>query len=214
MLLFCWLARAQTSPQRFENALSELHSAELWRSSRGTRGLIGDSSHARAGVCQLKRIPEIVDRLIPYFMRELAELPEWWIGKDGSDIVMPKRRVEGIWTPSGKQVEEMIFNFMHNKKYVGNQVAQYFGSTNPRDVMQKWNWDIKVYAGTDPVVKPLGLAPRNTLSWKRYHDYVASEGVPTFHADYDEKIPTRPSREKIYTAAACRGICDLVHSTQ
>ena len=138
--------------------------------------------------------------------RELAELPEWWIGKDGSDIVMPKRRVEGRWTPSGKQVEEMLYNFMHNEKYVGNQVEQYFGSTNPRDVMQKWNWDIKVYAGTDPVVKPLSLAPRNTESWKRYHDYVASEGVPTFHADYDKKTPTRPSREKIYTAAACRGI--------
>ena len=125
---------------------------------------------------------------------------------------MPKRRVEGRWTPSGKQVEEMIYNFMHNKKYVGYQVEKYFGATHPRDVMQKWNWDIKVYAGTDPVVKPLGLAPRNTSCWKRYHDYVASEGVPTFHADYDEKTPIRPSREKLYTAAACRGICDLVHS--
>jgi hypothetical protein len=102
---------------------------------------------------------------------------------------------------------------MHNKKYVGNQVAKYFGTTNPRDVMQKWNRDIKLYAGTDPVVKPVGLAPRNTSSWKRFHDYVASDGVPTFHADYDEKIPTRPSKEKIFTAAACRGIREFAFNT-
>ena len=55
VLLFCWLARAHPSPQRFENALSELHSAELRRSSRGTRCLIGDSSHARAGTVSIEK---------------------------------------------------------------------------------------------------------------------------------------------------------------
>ena len=37
------------------------------------------------------------------------ELPSWWIGNDGSDIVMPKFRLDRNWTPTGKQVEEMIY---------------------------------------------------------------------------------------------------------
>ena len=118
---------------------------------------------------------------------------------------MPKRRKEGNWIPSGKQVEEMIYNFMHNKNYVGNQVAKYFGTTLPRDVMQKWNNDIKLYTGTDPDNHPLSLAPRNISSWKRFHDYVKTDGVPTFHADLDEKIPIRPSKDATFTAAAKRG---------
>jgi hypothetical protein len=139
-----------------------------------------------------------------------AELPEWWIGIGGSDIVMPNRRVDGKWTPSGQQVEEMIYNFMHNKNYVANQVKKYFGTTNPRDIMQKWNMDIKLYSGTNPIVKPLFVLPRNVQSWKRFHEYVASGGVPTFHADLDQKIPTRPSKDEIYTAAANRGTCNTL----
>ena len=41
-----------------------------------------------------------------------------------------------------KQVEEMIYNFLHNRSYVGNQVQRYFGWTKPVDIMQKWNNDI------------------------------------------------------------------------
>ena len=121
-----------------------------------------DSEHRLHEVCPLKNVQPLGNAA--EIGMSTAELPDWWIGKDGSEIVMPKRRKEGNWIPSGKQVEEMIYNFMHNKNYVGNQVAKYFGTTLPRDVMQKWNNDIKLYTGTDPDNHPLSLAPRNISS--------------------------------------------------
>jgi hypothetical protein len=143
----------------------------------------------------------------------LRELPAWWIGNNGSDIVMPKFRVDGYWTPTGKQVEEMIYNCMHNTSYVGHQVYKYFGTTRPNDIMQKWNNDIRLYTGTDPVVKPSFVASRNTPSWKRFHDYVATDGVPTFHDDFDRKVPIRPSQGEKFTAAANRGTLVTLNST-
>ena len=58
------------------------------------------------------------------------------------------------------QVEEMpvIYNCMHNENYVEYQLRKYFGTTRPNDIMQKWNNDIKLYTGTDPVVKPAFVA--------------------------------------------------------
>ena len=56
----------------------------------------------------------------------------WWIGKDGSDIVMPKFRKDGFWTSTGKQDEEMIHNFMHHEKYVGYQVMKYFQNNSAK----------------------------------------------------------------------------------
>jgi hypothetical protein len=136
------------------------------------------------------------------------ELPVWWIGKDGSDIVMPKFRPEvKLWTPTGKQVEEMIYNFMHNDRYVDCQVRQFFGTTKPKHVMQKWNNDIKLYTGTDPAVCPLFVKSRSAPSWKRFHDYVATDGVPTFHTDFDLKAPTRPGQVQYFSAASNRGTC-------
>ena len=142
------------------------------------------------------------------------ELPVWWMGKDGSDIVMPKfRPEERYWTPTGKQVEEMIYNFMHNDQYKGCQVRHYLGTTVPRHVMQKWNNDIKLYTGTDPVVKPAFVTPRSTPSWKRFHDYVVTDGVPTFHADFDLKVPIRPSQAEKFTPSSNRGIHVTMLST-
>ena len=136
------------------------------------------------------------------------ELPVWWMGKDGSDIVMPKfRPEERCWTPTGKQVEEMIYNFMHNDQYKDCQVRHYLGTTVPRHVMQKWNNDIKLYTGTDPVVRPLFVSQRSTPSWRRFHDYVATDGVPTFHTDFALKAPTRPGQAKYFDAASDRGTC-------
>ena len=74
------------------------------------------------------------------------------------DNIMPKFRLHSNRTPTGKQVEEMIYNFMHNENYVGYQARKYFGTTRPNDIMQKWNNDIKLYTGTDPVVKPAFVA--------------------------------------------------------
>jgi hypothetical protein len=137
--------------------------------------------------------------------KRLLELPDWWIGKNGSEIVMPKFRLGRSWSPTGKQVEEMIFNCMHNKNYTGNQVQQYFGTTKPKDVMQKWNNDIRLYRDTDPVVEPWNIKPRSKPFWKRYHEYVATEGVPIFHEDFDKRFPIRPSRSDTYFAPDKRG---------
>lgn len=137
--------------------------------------------------------------------KKLLELPDWWIGKNGSEIVLPKNRVEGSWTLTGKQVEEMIFNCMHNESYKGHQVQRYFGSTKPKDVMQKWNNDIRLYRGTSSVVPPLTVALKSRLGWKRYHEYVATEGVPIFHEDFDKRYPIRLSRSDTYFAPDKRG---------
>ena len=56
-------------------------------------------------------------------------------------------------TLTGKQVEEMIFNCLHNKSYVGYQVQRYFGWTKPVDIMQD----------TSAVVKPIGIKSGQTL---------------------------------------------------
>ena len=141
------------------------------------------------------------------------ELPPWWIGKDGSEIAMPKFRLDRNWTPTGKQVEEMIYNCMHNKNYVDYQVHKYFGTTRPKDIMQKWNNDIKLYTGTDPVVKPAFVTPRSTPSWRRFHEYVVTDGVPIFHTDFDLKVPIRPSQAENFSAASNRGILVTVLST-
>ena len=116
---------------------------------------------------------------------------------------MPKFRLDRNWTPTGKQVEEMIYNFVHNENYVEYQLRNYFGTTQPNDVMQKWNNDTKLYTGTDPVqvVKPAFVTPCSTPSWKRFHDYVVTDGVPTFHADFDLKVPIRPSQAEKFTHA-------------
>ena len=66
-------------------------------------------------------------------------------------------------TLTGKQVEEMIFNCLHNKSYVGYQVQRYFGWTKPVDIMQKWNNDIELYKDTSAVVNPIGIKSGQTL---------------------------------------------------
>jgi hypothetical protein len=63
--------------------------------------------------------------------KEKIPLPNWWKAKHGSEILMPS--MIPPQTLTGKQVEEMIFNYLHNKRYVGNQVKRYFGSTKPVD---------------------------------------------------------------------------------
>jgi hypothetical protein len=128
-------------------------------------------------------------------------LPNWWKGKDGSEILMPSMNPPRTLT--GKQVEEMIFNCLHNKSYVENQVKRYFGSTKPLDIMQKWNNDIELYKDTSAVVKPFGIEPAQTPSWKRYHAYVATEGVPIFHEDLYKKNPIRCSKKSIFDS--CKG---------
>ena len=70
-------------------------------------------------------------------------------------------------------MEEIIFNCLHSKSYVGYQVQRYFGWTKPVDIMQKWNNDIELYKDTSAVVKPIGIKSGQTLSWRRYHEYVA-----------------------------------------
>ena len=137
--------------------------------------------------------------------KTLLELPDWWIGKNGSEMVMPKNRVDGLWTPTGKQVEEMIFNCMHNTSYVEYQLQRYFGTTKPRDVMQRWNNDIRLYQGSSSAFPPIGTASRSVENWRRYHAYVATEGVPEFHKDFDERFSIRPSKGKIYFASDKRG---------
>ena len=49
--------------------------------------------------------------------REKVKTPlsDWWIGKHGSEILMPNMNPPRTLT--GKQVEEMIFNCLHNKSY-------------------------------------------------------------------------------------------------
>lgn len=138
--------------------------------------------------------------------KSTRELPDWWTGKDGSAVLMPKFRVNGYWLPSGTQVEEMIFNFMQNENYVGYQVQKYFGSTKPIDIMQKWNNDIKLYTGSNSESKPLFVCPGNDPSWKRFHNYVQNNGVPLFHADLAEKVPVRPSKQNKFSAAPNRGM--------
>ena len=128
-------------------------------------------------------------------------LPDWWIGKHGSEISMPKTNPPR--TLSGKQVEEMIYNFLHNRSYVGNQVQRYFGWTKPVDIMQKWNNDIELYKDTSAVEKPLGIESGQAPSWRRYHQYVATEGVPIFHDDLHEKIPIRCSKKSTFDS--CKG---------
>jgi hypothetical protein len=127
---------------------------------------------------------------------------------------MPKFRLHRNQTPTGKQVEEMIYNFMHNENYVGCQARKYFGTLRPNDIMQKWNNNTKMYTCTDPVVKPVFVTPRSTPSWKRFHDYVVIDGVPTFHADFDLKAPIRPSQGETFTAASNQGISVPVLSTR
>ena len=133
--------------------------------------------------------------------RRKIPLPDWWAGKHGSEILMPYMNPPRILT--GKQVEEMIFNCLHNKNYVGNQVQRYFGSTKPVDIMQKWNNDIELYKDTSAVVKPFGIEPGQNPSWRRYHEYVATEGVPIFHDDLHEKIPIRCSKKSTFDS--CKG---------
>ena len=136
--------------------------------------------------------------------KEKIPLPNWWKAKHGSEdseILMPSMNPPRTLT--GKQVEEMIFNYLHNKRYVGNQVKRYFGSTKPLDIMQKWNNDIELYKDTSAVVKPFGIEPAQTPSWKRYHAYVATEGVPIFHEDLYEKIPIRCSKKSTFDS--CKG---------
>ena len=106
-------------------------------------------------------------------------------------------------TLTGKQVEEMIFNCLHNTNYVENQVKRYFGSTKPMDIMQKWNSDIDLYKNTSADVKPLGIESAQVQSWKRYHAYVAAEGVPMVHAELYKKHPIRSSKEATFDS--CRG---------
>ncbi len=70
-----------------------------------------------------------------------------------------------------------------------------------------------MYTCTDPVVKPAFVTPRSTPSWKGFHDYVVIDGVPTFHADFDLKVPIRPSQGENFTAASNQGIRVTVLST-
>ena len=128
-------------------------------------------------------------------------LPDWWIGKHGSEILMPNMNPPRTLT--GKQVEEMIFNCFHNKSYVAYQVKRYFGWTKPLDIMQKWNNDIELYKDTSAVVKPIGIKSGQFLSWRRYHEYVATEGVPIFHDDLFEKFPIRCSKKSTFDS--CKG---------
>ncbi len=105
-----------------------------WAAGYGHAGRVSDASNIHRSIYMPKFGPKAES--LP------RELPAWWIGNNGSDIVMPKFRVDGYWTPTGKQVEEMIYNCMHNTSYVGHQVYKYFGTTRPNDIMQKWNNDI------------------------------------------------------------------------
>jgi hypothetical protein len=132
--------------------------------------------------------------------KELISLPEWWLGKPGkhgSEILMPKMNPLPR-SLTGKQVEEMIYNCLSNPKYVANQVQRYVGGTKIIDIMQKWNSDIELYKDTNPVEKPLGIESAQVPSWRRYHAYVATDGVPAVHSDLLEKIPIRCSRKQIY----------------
>jgi hypothetical protein len=79
--------------------------------------------------------------------------------------------------------------------------------------MQKWNNDIKLYTGTDPVVKPAFVTLRSTPSWRRFHEYVVTDDVPIFHTDFDLKVPIRPSQAENFSAASNRGILVTVLST-
>jgi hypothetical protein len=143
--------------------------------------------------------------------RENSPLPDWWIGKNGSEILMPKMRPPLTRTLTGKHVEEMIFNALHNPSYVANQVQRYFGCTKHVDIMQKWNNDIELYKDTSAVMRPIGIESAQVPSWRRYHEYVATEGVPVFHNDLYKKIPVRSSKGS--TFASCQGTPTTAHVT-
>ena len=64
-------------------------------------------------------------------------------------------------------------------------------------------YDIELYKDTSAVVKPFGIEPAQTPSWKRYHAYVATEGVPIFHEDLYKKNPIRCSKKSIFDS--CKG---------
>ena len=135
-------------------------------------------------------------------MKENLQLPDWWIGNNGSEILMPKM-CPPTRSLTGKHVEEMIFNALHNPSYVGNQVQRYFGWIKPVDIMQKWNNDIELFKDTNAVMRPIWIESAQVPFWRRYHAYVALEGVPIFHNDLFKKITIRSSKGS--TFASCRG---------
>ena len=131
---------------------------------------------------------------------------QWRLGKKkktASQLVERKRWIRNLdaWyePPSEPNWETSGGNDLQ----LGNQVTRYFGSTKPVDIMQKWNNDIELYKDTSAVVKPFGIEPAQTPSWKRYHAYVATEGVPIFHEDRYEKIPIRCSKKSTFDS--CKG---------
>ena len=125
--------------------------------------------------------------------------PKWWKGKLGLEIVMPEVRQQGeksSW--SGKQVEEMIFNCLSNSEYINYQVDKFVGKTKALVIMQKWNSDIELFKGTSKDAKPDWVRPAQVPAWKRYCEYVATEGVPTYHDGLNAKYSVRASRQKTF----------------
>jgi hypothetical protein len=132
--------------------------------------------------------------------------PNWWKGKDDSEILMPVTyRKSGVSRWTGKQVEEIIFNCLQNSEYKKSQADAYFGGvSSAQDIMHKWNNDIRMFKECCTKKKPTFVTPARTPSWNRYCDYVRTEGVPEIHEELEKKYRVRLSHQNPFD---CRCFC-------
>ena len=110
---------------------------------------------------------------------------------------MPEMRQQGeksSW--SGKQVEEMVFNCLSNYEYKNYQVDKFVDKTKALDIMQKWSSDIVLFKETSKDTNPDLVQPAQIPAWKCYCEYVATDGVPTYHDGMKAKYSVRASRKK------------------
>jgi hypothetical protein len=147
--------------------------------------------------------------------------PAWWQALHGDDPYMPDVCSNGRFVGNrkeftGLQLEEIIFNRLHNKAWCSKEADLYVGPARSSavDRMRHWNMLKQKWLHQDcsGETRPDNLNTGDHLSWKRYRDFVRNGGDRAVHKEIERLYQDK--KVKARAAGASCGACGALRSWQ
>jgi hypothetical protein len=132
--------------------------------------------------------------------------PEWWMGVNGAEPKLPKRRYEGQKVNfDGFVLEEIFWNWKNNPLFKSRDLDMFIsqGNSPTLQIMKRWNAHKAEWFGLPRVPIRAGMPKSYQECWRKYHDYLDKGGDPTVHEDFNAKHP--PTGNGCKTCAARAG---------